>query len=94
MGGDVTVVASHLGGLCSSLQCDLPCLTMELNKVCPLSGWLTLDVILQPFEAVADLLLDMSPTLKDFLEKKMDRRCHFTINKSELLKMRKGQFKN
>ncbi|KIH49432.1 hypothetical protein ANCDUO_20493, partial [Ancylostoma duodenale] len=77
-----------------SLHCELPCVTVEANKVCPLSGWLVLDVLLQPFESVADLLLNASPTLKDFIEKKMDKRCHFALEKSELLRMRKGQFRN
>ncbi|KJH48089.1 hypothetical protein DICVIV_05795 [Dictyocaulus viviparus] len=42
MGGNIFTVNEHLGGLCSALNCALPCITMELNKVCPLSGWLTL----------------------------------------------------
>ncbi|KAK6754775.1 hypothetical protein RB195_013644 [Necator americanus] len=81
MGGNIVAVTDHLGGLCSSLHCELPCVTLELNKVCPLSGWLMLDILLQPLDAVANLLLDASPTLKDYLEKKMDKRCHFTLQK-------------
>uniref|UniRef100_A0A183F602 CPG4 domain-containing protein n=1 Tax=Heligmosomoides polygyrus TaxID=6339 RepID=A0A183F602_HELPZ len=76
----------------SVLNCELACITTELNKVCPLSGWLTLDILLQPFESVADLLLESSPSLKDFLAKKMDKRCRFVLQKSELMKLRKGQF--
>ncbi|EPB74786.1 hypothetical protein ANCCEY_06151 [Ancylostoma ceylanicum] len=94
MGGNIMAVSEHLGPLCSSLHCELPCVTLEANKVCPLSGWLTLDILLQPLESVADLLLNASPTLKDFIEKKMDKRCHFALEKSELLRLRKGQFKN
>ncbi|KAK6041608.1 hypothetical protein COOONC_20887 [Cooperia oncophora] len=47
---------------------------------------------LQPMESVADLLLKASPTIKDFVAKKMDKRCRFAIQKSEIMKMRKGQF--
>lgn len=92
MGGNIMAVNDNLGPLCSVLNCELACITTELNKVCPLSGWLTLDILLQPFESVADLLLESSPSLKDFLAKKMDKRCRFVLQKSELMKLRKGQF--
>ncbi|KAK5966665.1 CPG4 domain-containing protein [Trichostrongylus colubriformis] len=91
-GGNILAVNDHLGGLCSAFNCMLPCATVELNKVCPLSGWLTLDILLQPMEAVADLLLKASPSIKDFVAKKMDKRCRFAIQKSEIMKLRKGQF--
>ncbi|VDL80803.1 unnamed protein product [Nippostrongylus brasiliensis] len=65
---------------------------LALNKVCPLSGWLMLDILLEPFDSVADLLLNSSPSLKDFISKKLDRRCRFLVQKSEIMKLRKGQF--
>uniref|UniRef100_A0A0K0CXE1 CPG4 domain-containing protein n=1 Tax=Angiostrongylus cantonensis TaxID=6313 RepID=A0A0K0CXE1_ANGCA len=101
MGGNILTVNEHLGGLCrrlcnfsafSGLNCALPCITMELNKVCPLSGWLTLDILLQPFETVADHLLDSSPVLKDFIANRINKKCKFLVQKSELIKLRKGQF--
>ncbi|KAK6025539.1 hypothetical protein OSTOST_08556, partial [Ostertagia ostertagi] len=92
MGGSLLTVNDHLGSLCSSFNCMLPCATIELNKVCPLSGWLTLDILLQPVEAVSDLMLKATPAIKDFVAKKMDKRCRFAIQKSEIMKMRKGQF--
>uniref|UniRef100_A0A1I7XJK4 Dihydroflavanol 4-reductase n=1 Tax=Heterorhabditis bacteriophora TaxID=37862 RepID=A0A1I7XJK4_HETBA len=75
-----------------SLNCLLSCLTPELNKVCPLSGWLTLDVLLKPLESVADILERVSTQLKNLISKKLDKRCHFIMNKEELLQLRKGKF--
>ncbi|VDL82566.1 unnamed protein product [Nippostrongylus brasiliensis] len=91
-GGNILAVNDNIGGMCSALSCELSCVTTELNKVCPLSGWLMLDILLEPFDSVADLLLNSSPSLKDFISKKLDRRCRFLVQKSEIMKLRKGQF--
>ncbi|EGT50251.1 hypothetical protein CAEBREN_31765, partial [Caenorhabditis brenneri] len=53
VGGDALLVAEYLEPLCSSVQCILPCVTNRLNDKCALSGWLTLDMLLQPFDAFA-----------------------------------------
>ncbi|KAJ1346233.1 hypothetical protein KIN20_000985 [Parelaphostrongylus tenuis] len=92
MGGNIFTVNEHISGLCSAMDCALPCITTETNKVCPLAGWLALDILLEPFERVADHLLESSPTLKDFITNRINKKCKFLLEKSEILKLKKGQF--
>ncbi|CAO4364957.1 unnamed protein product [Caenorhabditis nigoni] len=92
VGGNAFIVADHLGELCTSLQCTLPCVTKRLNNKCALSGWLSLDMLMQPFDAVSVMVEQLSPPLKDLIVKKIDKRCRFAINPSRLNRIRNGDF--
>lgn len=93
VGGNVFIVADHLGELCNSLQCTLPCVTKRLNSKCALSGWLSLDMLMQPFDAVSVMVDQLSPALRDVISKKIDKRCRFAINPTRLNRIRNGDFK-
>ncbi|CAI2352077.1 unnamed protein product [Caenorhabditis sp. 36 PRJEB53466] len=93
VGGNAFIVADHLGDLCASLQCTLPCVTRRLNDKCALSGWLSLDMLMQPFDAVSVMFEQLSPPLKDLILKKIDKRCRFAVNIERLNRIRNGDFK-
>lgn len=92
VGGNAFIVADHLGDLCTSLQCTLPCVTKRLNNKCALSGWLSLDMLMQPFDAVSVMVEQLSPPLKDLIIKKIDKRCRFALNPNKLNRIRNGDF--
>uniref|UniRef100_A0A8R1HJ26 CPG4 domain-containing protein n=2 Tax=Caenorhabditis japonica TaxID=281687 RepID=A0A8R1HJ26_CAEJA len=92
VGGNAFIVADHLGPLCSSLQCTLPCVTKKLNSKCALSGWLSLDMLMQPFDAVAVMIDQLSVPLKDLITKKIDKQCRFAVNPTRLNRIRNGDF--
>ncbi|EFP07844.1 hypothetical protein CRE_26096 [Caenorhabditis remanei] len=92
VGGNAFIVADHLGDLCTSLQCTLPCVTKRLNNKCALSGWLSLDMLMQPFDAVSVMVDQLSPPLKDLISKKIDKRCRFAIDPHRLNRIRNGDF--
>ncbi|CAB3404839.1 unnamed protein product [Caenorhabditis bovis] len=92
VGGNVFIVTDHLGELCGSLQCTLPCVTKKLNQACPLSGWLALDMLLQPLDAAATMIDNLAPAVKDLIGKKIDKRCRFAIHTTQLNRVRNGDF--
>ncbi|CAI5440745.1 unnamed protein product [Caenorhabditis angaria] len=92
VGGNVFIVTDHLGDLCGSLQCTLPCVTQKLNQACALSGWLALDMLMQPFDAATVMIEQLAPPLRDLVIKKVDKRCRFAINASQLNRIRNGDF--
>ncbi|CAI4222663.1 unnamed protein product [Auanema sp. JU1783] len=92
MGGNIFIVNDHISGLCSCLKCAIPCVTFEMNLQCPLSGWLSLDVMLQPFDAVSSLLEVLSPEVQAIIRSKVSDQCHFAISSKSLKKVREGDF--
>ncbi|CAD6192494.1 unnamed protein product [Caenorhabditis auriculariae] len=92
IGGNIFIVSDHLGPLCGSLACTLPCITKKLNDKCDLSGWLTLDVLMQPLDATAAIVEDLPVSLRDLLHQKIDKRCSFTLSTARLNRIRNGDF--
>ncbi|CAI4226011.1 unnamed protein product [Auanema sp. JU1783] len=92
LGGNIFMASDHIGDMCSSLGCAIPCVTENLNEVCAYSGYLALDAILQPFEAVSQALAKMPEGIRDIVKTKLDKKCHFTISPVSLRKIRKGDF--
>ena len=70
----------------------LPCITDELNAVCPNSGWLALDTLMQPLEAISEGVKGLGPALKDLIITKIEKKCKFIVDGSIQKKIRKGDF--
>ena len=76
-----------------ALACTIPCFTDELNAVCPNSGWLALDSIMQPLEHIASGVDQVGPVLKKYvLEKMEENKCKFVVDSAAQKKIRKGDW--
>ncbi|GMT09230.1 hypothetical protein PFISCL1PPCAC_527, partial [Pristionchus fissidentatus] len=92
MNGNLLMVAKHLPPFCESIRCLLPCMLHRMNDVCPLSGWLTLDSILQPFDKAAALFAKAPPLMQQMIREQLTDKCTYLFNEKSLAEMRKGRF--
>ncbi|EGT39563.1 hypothetical protein CAEBREN_30292 [Caenorhabditis brenneri] len=93
VGGDALLVAEYIEPLCSSVQCILPCVTKRLNNECPLSGWLTLDMLLQPFDAFSVMFKQPFSLLQRKIHSNIGERCSFMVRPIRLDRIRNGDFR-
>ncbi|GMS79451.1 hypothetical protein PENTCL1PPCAC_1626 [Pristionchus entomophagus] len=92
IGGNLLMVAKHLPPFCSAVQCALPCILERANAVCPLSGWLILDSVLQPFDKAAALFAKAPPLMQQLVREQLSDRCAYLFDVTSLADMRKGKF--
>ncbi|KAF8384997.1 hypothetical protein PRIPAC_74139, partial [Pristionchus pacificus] len=92
MGGNLLMVAKHLPPFCTAVHCAMPCILTRANAVCPLSGWLMLDSVLQPFDKAA-ALFDKAPELvRQLVREQLSDKCAYLFDVKSLAEMRKGKF--
>ncbi|GMR58268.1 hypothetical protein PMAYCL1PPCAC_28463 [Pristionchus mayeri] len=92
MNGNLLMVAKQLPPFCSGVLCSLPCIVDRTNAVCPISGWLILDAVLQPFDKAA-ALFDKAPELvRQLVREQLSTVCEPLFDVSKLAQMRKGKF--
>lgn len=92
LGGNLLMVAKHLPPFCSAVHCALPCFLERANAVCPLSGWLVLDAVLQPFDKAAALFAQAPDLVRQLVREQLSEKCEPLFDVARIADMRKGRF--